>query len=209
MRYWIIALFLLTPVLPAQSAEPTSWNFGQLMQKRAQVQNARAGFVETRKMSSGETLKTSGVLIYRSPGVLERQTERPFPERIVIENDRMTMEMETSPGQIMRREFSLSRIPAMRPFFIGLRSMLAGDAETLQRLFDVTLDGDESAWTIKLVPRENADKQTREIVFSGHGNDLNAVELRQKNGDSSHTTITPVSIEMKSSSSTPKLSRGS
>jgi outer membrane lipoprotein-sorting protein len=210
MKYGIatLAALLFPLAAAAQSAEQVPpWSFERMMQQRTKVQTARADFVEVRKLSSGQTHKSNGVLTYRAPGVLERQTSTPVAERIVVENDRMTMEMQMAQGQSMRREFSLSRVPAMRPFFVALRALLSGDTETIQRTFDVAVEGNEAAWKIKLVPRE--DKQTRDIVFSGQGDELRTVELRHKNGDSSHTSLTPVSVEMKPSSAGPTLSRGS
>lgn len=166
------------------------------MHQRAQVQTGRATFVETRKMS-GQTRRSNGVLTYNAPDRLERETLQPFPERVVVQNERMTMEFETGPGQVSSREFALARVPAMRPFFVAMRSLLSGDVETLQRTFEITTDGNDAAWKIKLVPRERADKQTREILFSGRGKDLYTVELHHKNGDSSQTQLTPVSSELK------------
>lgn len=209
MRHGLVTLALLFPLMAAaQEAEQAPWSFEHLMQQRAQVQTASANFVEVRKLSSGQTLKSNGILTFRAPETLERQTSTPLAERIVIEDDRMTMEMDMS-GQVMRREFPLSRIPAMRPFFVALRSLLSGDTETMQRMFKIAVDGDETAWTITLVPREQADKQTRDIVFAGQGNEVLTVRLRQKNGDSSHTSLTPISVELKPSSAEPTLSRGS
>jgi hypothetical protein len=209
MKYGIatLAALLLPLTAAAQPAEQATWSFERMMQQRSLVQTARADFIEVRKMSSGQTLKSNGVLTYRAPGVLERQTSTPVIERIVIENDRMSMEMEMNAGHVTRREFPLSRVPAMRPFFVALRALLSGDTETIQRMFDVAVEGNEAAWKIKLVPRE--DKQTRDIVFGGQGNELRTVELRHKNGDSSHTSLTPVSVELKPSSASPTLSRGS
>ncbi|HKQ30136.1 MAG TPA: LolA-related protein [Burkholderiales bacterium] len=211
MRYGILMLALLLPLTAA--AQPTDlaapWSFERMMQQRTQVQIARADFVEVRKFSSGQTQKSSGMLIYRAPGVLERQTATPIIERVVIENDRMTMEMEMNSGHSMRREFPLSRVPAMRPFFVALRSLLSGDTETMQRTFEINVEGDGSAWKIRLVPREKNDEQTRDIVFSGQSNELKTVELRHKNGDSSHTSLTPVAVELKPSSTKPALSRES
>jgi outer membrane lipoprotein-sorting protein len=198
IKRWSLLLTLCLPAIAgAQTADP-AWSFEQFMQQRAQVQSGRATFVETRKLS-GQTHQSKGVLTYHAPDRLERETSAPIAERIVIQNDRMRMEFETSPGQMAQREVDLARVPAMRPFFVALRSLLAGDLDTLRRLFDVETSGNDNAWRVKLVPRERTDQQTREIVFGGRGKDLFTVELRHKNGDSSYTTLTPVSSEQKTS----------
>ena len=188
----VLVTLLLTTHAAAQETPPATWGLEQLMQQRAQVKGGRAGFVEIRKMPSVETTTTSnGVLIYEAPDRLERQTLTPLAERAVVQGDRLTLEIETASGQRTRREFALSDIPGLRPFFAALRAMLAGDLAALQRSFEVSFDGDENDWRLKLIPRERSDRHVREILVSGRALEILSIEVVERNGDSARTTINP------------------
>jgi outer membrane lipoprotein-sorting protein len=187
----VLAL-LLTALAAAQETPPAVWSIEQLMQLRAQVKSGRAGFVEIRKMPSVETTATSnGVLIYEAPDRIERQTLKPLVERSVVQGDRLTLEIETAPGQHTRREFALADIPGLRPFFAALRATLAGDLAALRQNFEISFSGDENDWRLKLVPRERSDLHVREILISGRAAEILAIEVDERNGGSSRTLLNP------------------
>lgn len=198
------------PAAPtAEAPAPASWSLEHLMQQRAQVLGERTTFAETRRIPSADTvIKSSGVLLYRAPDRLERQTSGSDAERTLIEGERIVLEMGASPGETTRREFALSDLPGLRPFFNTLRAVLGGDLEALRRHFNITLDGDEPAWRMKLVPRERADQHVRDIVLSGNSRDILSIELRQKNGDSTHTALKLENVELKPPSA-PATANGS
>lgn len=194
----LCALLASLTVVAQPTAPATTWGFDQLMQQRAQVERARASYNEVRKVPSAElTTTSSGVLIYQAPNRLERQTPKPFPERTVIENGRMTLEIETESGQISRREFALADLPGLSPFFTALRAVLAGDTTVLRESFHVLFDGDETAWRLTLTPRSSGAQHLRDIRMNGRGAEVLAIEMRQKNGDSSRTILTPETVELK------------
>jgi outer membrane lipoprotein-sorting protein len=191
----VLCVLTLLLALPGAAQE---WGFEELMRQRAQVQSARAKFTEVRKVPSADsTTKSSGVLIYRAPDHLERQTTMPYEETAIVKNDRITLEFEVTQGVVSRREFALAQVPGMRPFFVALRALLAGDAETLQRTFRVEMQGTAAEWKMKLVPREGADQPVRDMQVAGRGDEIRSIELRQKNGDTLRTTLTPQSQELK------------
>ena len=187
-------LSLLLPV-PVGAQE---WGLDELMRQRAQVQSARAKFTEVRQVPSASfSEKLSGVLIYRAPDHLERQTLMPYQETAVVKNDRITLEFEVAQGVMSSREFALAQVPGMRPFFVALRALLAGDTEILQRAFRAEMQGTADSWKIKLMPRDGADQPVRDIQVAGRGNEILNIELRQKNGDILRTTLIPESQELK------------
>jgi len=168
------------------------------MQQRALVQSERAQYAEVRKVPSADMVTTSsGVLVYLAPNRLERRTLKPLPERSVVENGRLTLEFETESGKTSRRELALADLPGLSPFFTALRAVLAGDAAALDQGFQVLFEGDENAWRLKLTPRAGAAKHVREILMTGRGAEVLTLEMWQKNGDSSRTTLTPETVEMK------------
>jgi len=190
-------LSVLTLLL-SLAASAQEWGFDELMRQRAQVQSARAKFTELRRVpAANSSEKSSGVLIYRAPDHLERQTTMPYQETAVVKNDRITLEFEVTQGVMSRREFALAQVPGMRPFFVALRALLAGDAETLQQAFRVEMLGTAAEWKMKLLPRDGADQPVRDIQVAGRGDEILNIELRQKNGDTLRTTLIPESQELK------------
>jgi outer membrane lipoprotein-sorting protein len=196
--YWILPCLLFTagtaaaPETSTPTTTPATWGLEQLMQQRTQVQTARASFVEVRKMPSMDsTTTTNGVLIYRAPDHLERHTSKPFPERVIIQADRLTIETDTASGQRTRREFALTDLPGPRPFFAALRATLSGNLDALRRDFVTTFDGNQDGWRLKLAPRARADQHVRDILISGRAMQVLSIDVRERSGDSAHTTMTP------------------
>jgi hypothetical protein len=191
------ALSVLTLLL-SLAASAQEWTLDELMRQRAQVQSGRAKFTELRQTAgSNSSDKATGVLIYRAPDHLERQTLTPYQETAVVKNDRITLEFEVTQGVMSRREFALAQVPGMRPFFIALRALMAGDAEALQRAFRVEMQGTAADWKMKLLPRDGADQPVRDIQVVGRNDEIRGVDLRQKNGDIMRTTLIPESQELK------------
>lgn len=208
MRRTLLLLALLAPLTamaqqnapasPPNPPAPEPWSLERLMQQRAQVERERVAFAETRKIPAADTvIKSKGALLYQAPDRLERETWLPSKERTVIEGERVTLETEVSDNQTSQHQFTLSDLPGLRPFFVALRAMLGGKLEILQRDFSVTLEGKETAWRVRLVPRDRNDQYLRDIVLRGRGRDILAIDMRQKNGDSAHTALTPQTVELK------------
>ncbi len=197
-RYWTALLMgFAAGAFAAPEPSATIWGLELLMQQRATVQSERVSYSEVRKMPSMESTTTSsGVLFYQAPDHLERQTSKPFPERAIIEGGKLTLEIETASGQMRRREFALKDLPGPRPFFIALRAVLSGDLAALRQNFETALEGDEAGWRLKLKPREPADRHIREIVVSGRALEILVIDVRERNGDSSRTTLLPESSEI-------------
>jgi hypothetical protein len=76
-------------------------------------------------------------------------------------------------------------------FVESIRATLAGDLPTLQRFYEVRVDGDASAWRLRLKPKEPRMRQAAsEIRVGGSGTWVNAIEIDEAGGDRSVTTIT-------------------
>jgi hypothetical protein len=62
----------------------------------------------------------------------------------------------------------------------------------LEKLFETALDGDESRWRLRLVPRDpQARRLVSVVVLEGSGADLLRLALERPNGDRTLTTMTP------------------
>jgi hypothetical protein len=190
-----LALLLLAPVIACMAISGTcdaiagAWDLAQLMQQRAQVTQARAHFTEQRNSDLFERpLILSGTLRYDSPARVEKQIDRPFKERYVVDGDALRIERDGK----RPRTVSLREHPALWAFVESFRATLAGNRSTLQRFYEISLEGDREHWRLLLRPR---NEQMRELVDSikieGSNADITAIEILEVGGDSSRLTIGP------------------
>jgi outer membrane lipoprotein-sorting protein len=187
----VLAALLATAALAQE--DPAAWGLEPLMRELAQVKSARARFSEVRKIPSLDmTSHSSGTLAFTAPDRLERRTLKPGEQRSVVEGERLVLEVEIEPGRRTRREFALTELPTLRPFFLALRATLAGDLDTLRSHFSVSLNGTETDWRLRLLPNEAAlGNRIREIALNGRGNQVLGIFVQERNGDSTRTALTP------------------
>jgi hypothetical protein len=173
---------------PPHAAPAADWGVEQLMQALGEVKSSQARFVERKHIAIlSAPLETSGTLLYTAPDRLEKHTRTPQRESLLLERDQLTIE---SPER-KRRTVALQDYPVVWAFVESIRSTLAGDLATLTRFYEVKLDGGVERWRLLLKPRDpQMEEVVREIRLSGSRNQVNAVEIRETNGDRSVMTIT-------------------
>ncbi len=173
----------------ARGDESAAWDLAQLMQQRAQVTQARVQFTEQRNSDLFERpLILSGTLRYDSPARVEKQIDTPFKEHYVVDGDTLRIERSGKRPRVA----SLQEHPALWAFVESFRATLAGNLSTLQRFYEVTLEGERTHWRLVLRPR---NAQMREFVDSikieGSNADITAIEILEVDGDSSRLSIGP------------------
>ena len=180
----LIAL-ALSHATPAQSE--VRWGLPELMQELRAVKSAHGRFVERKYLAAlSAPLELSGTLAYTAPGRLEKRTLQPRAERLLLEGNTLTLE-----DQKRRRSYALEQNPPVWAFVESIRSTLAGDLETLNRFYDVRLEGERSAWRLTLRPSEpSMQSMVSEIRIGGRGAWLEAIEVLDAGGDRSVMTIT-------------------
>jgi hypothetical protein len=159
------------------------------MARLAAVPERRATFRETRRFAAlSEPLVSQGHLLYRRPDYMEKVTDWPQPERLVIDGDRLIITAGNEPPHVV----PLGAQPEMRTLVEGMRGPLAGDLPALQRNFEVAAAGDLTSWTLTLTPRDpRATRLVRSIVVSGVADAIRAIRLTQANGDEQVMQIGP------------------
>jgi len=172
---------------PAQGAE-AGWGLVDLMRSLQAVKSSRARFVERKELAIlTEPLESSGMLVYRAPGRLEKHTLVPEQESMVLEDGRLVLE---NAERGWRKSFALHEHPVIWAFVESIRSTLAGDLATLRRFYDVQLEGNEPDWRLVLLPREPSMKTVvDEIRISGSGSWISRIEILEAGGDRSVMTI--------------------
>lgn len=179
----IIGLMLALAALWARG-----WGVEQLMRELSQREHARAGFVETRYMRLlSRPLTRRGTLAYTPPDRLEKRTVAPLKEVLVVEGDRVSVEIE---ARGISRSLSLQEHPALWGFVEGLRATLRGDLQALRRFYRIELDGDRSKWRMVLTPTEpRMAGMIREIRIGGGEGAVQSVDIVDTRGDRSQMQI--------------------
>lgn len=160
------------------------------MARLAAVPERRATFREQRRFAAlTEPLLSNGRLLYRRPDYLEKDTEWPVPERMVIDGSRLII---TPPGNDPPQVVDLDAQPGLRAMVEGMRGPLAGDLDALQRSFHVEAAGALAAWTLLLTPRDPlAAKLLRAVRLAGRDSWIADILIQQANGDEQAMQVEP------------------
>ncbi len=169
----------------AQGGDP--WDLAQLMQERREVAHARARFTEERHSALFERpVMVAGTLYYAAPARVEKHVESPFTERYIVDGDSLRIEH----GAKDARTVSLRSRPLLWAFVESMRATLAGDLETLQRFYEVRLEGEREHWRLALVPLQEQMRALVEAIrIEGSGADVTAIEILEAGGDRSRMKI--------------------
>lgn len=132
-----------------------------------------------------EPVDSSGVLRYEPPGRLEKRTEKPLREAMLIDGNRLSLERD---GR--RRTMTTEQLPGVGSLVGGLRDTLAGDEKALAREFRIVVTGTWPRWQMSLLPStvEGARLVSR-IDVRGNERRITEVETLQTDGDRSLMTL--------------------
>ncbi|WP_158745490.1 LolA-related protein [Acidisphaera sp. L21] len=154
----------------------------------AQASVRQAIFVEEKTLAALKTpLKSQGVLVYRRPDHLEKNTTAPQRERLVIDGDRLVIDN----GADAPRVIELGGQPQIRTLVDTIRGALSGDLPLLRRIYDVSGTGTTEDWHIVLRPRDPAVAQLVKEVRLAGGADVRSISSVSQNGDTDTLSITP------------------
>ena len=159
-----------------------------VMHRLAAVPQSRARFTEEKTLAALRMpLQSSGRLAYRRPDRLEKITEWPQTEVLVVRGGKLFL---TENGAT--RTVVLAAEPAIGALVEAILGTLAGDLPGLRRWYHVAATGTQAAWRLTLRPRTTAlAKFIREAVIDGVGARLTRLRMVEANGDTSVMTITP------------------
>ena len=172
---------------PAQGAD-AEWGMADLMRSLKAVASSKARFSERKELAIlSEPLESSGTLVYRAPGRLEKHTVAPERESLVLDGSELVLE---NAARGWRKTFALHEHSVIWALVESIRSTLAGDLPTLQRFYEVELGGSEPAWQLRLRPREPGMKAVVDVIrISGSGTSISRIETVETGGDRSVMTI--------------------
>ena len=128
-------------------------------------------------------IKKLGTLSYTPPSRFEKHIVSPTEESLVIDEDTVRYHNIT---QGVQHSLSLQDVPVLHAFIIGLRSIFSGDLQTLQRNYELKLNGPPHQWVLTLFP---LDKEVQESVtflrLKGIQIHVTEIEIQESNGDRS------------------------
>lgn len=187
---WKSGFFMLCCWASLLVAVENDWTLEQLMATLSTVDRVDAHFEEQKTLAIlEEPLISKGMLRYRSPGYLTKQTLEPHQESFEVDGDWVILETPEEG----RRHFSLKGYPSLRALVESLRSTLAGDLKNLKRYYRPQLQGKPADWTLRLEPLDKkiAD-HVNAILIRGHTNQIVSIETREAGGDLTVMGITPI-----------------
>ena len=184
MRSGLLLAILLTLAPPA-----FAWDLNDLMHALSSHRGGHARFVETKSIALlDKPVVSSGELYFAPPSRLEKRTQKPRPENLLLDGD--TLSIERGKQKFRLR---LSQQPEAMAFVDSLRGTLTGDRATLEKNYKLTFAGDEKRWTLDLLPNDQRIAAfVVRITFGGSGNRVEWIRYLQADGDSSLMTIEPI-----------------
>ncbi len=185
---WLQPLALALLLGPPGGALAAGWDVPALMALLAEHPEGRVPFREETTLSVLDApLVSTGELVFRAPGRLERHTVQPRAESQVIDGDELTVERDGS-----RRRLRLSQYPELQALIQALRGTLLGDQALLEQHYQLQLQGSAASWRLVLTPRqERLGRWVTQILVEGQRNRVLRVDTLQADGDRSVITIDP------------------
>lgn len=182
----LASLFALLAPLPAQAA--AAWDLPQLMELLAANGGGRVRFTETRHLAMLDApLVATGELVYVPPARLERHTETPVRETMVLDGDTVNLSREGRTHSLKLRDY-----PEAAALIESIRATLAGDRKALERTYALGLSGNPGQWALDLLPSDPAvAKVVLRIRVTGSRGLVRGVEIQQADGDRSVMRIEP------------------
>jgi hypothetical protein len=179
----LLAVFLL-------GFDPAVWaaqfTLGELMSALAGHRYGAASFTERKYMSIlDQPLESSGELRFVPPDRLEKRTQKPQLETLVLDGDTLSIERAAHKHVLQLKDY-----PEVAGMILGVRATLAGDRQALERVYQLDLQGSRERWTLVLRPRESpAARVIAHIRMEGARDEMRTVEILLADGDRSVMSI--------------------
>ena len=185
MRRRLILLLLAAPAM----AQSTPLDVPALMARLAAVPERQSPFREEKRIGAlTQPLISTGTLTYRRPGRLEKRTESPDRELLVIDGAQVVLTLGDEPPRVI----PLRAAPELAAVIDAFRAPLAGDLPALRRAFQVTASGTAASWQLALVPNDPAvARLLRRAEVAGAGDAVRRIVIEQANGDTQTITVGP------------------
>ncbi len=169
-------------------AQAGTFGIDWLMGALADGRRGTVVFTETKYLSILDLpLESSGQLHFSPPAHLIKRTLSPVAETLELDGDMLVVEQK---GR--RRTLRLDDFPQVAVMVEGLRATLAGDRQSLERVYRLALAGDPEDWTLQLTPLDSGfGGLVSHIEVQGVRGEVHQVEIQQADGDRSVMRVHP------------------
>lgn len=187
----VVALLSVAYCMAGPAAgQSDDWTLQRLMGAMAGRTEATARFTEERHLHYLDApIRVEGELVYRAPLHLEKRILRPEQEFVTIDGDNLTIE---TPGSGTSTSARVSDYPVLRTLITGIHTIMAGDLETLQRVYSIEYRNEGTEWLILLSPRDEDVRGTiQEFRLGGNADKISLVQITESNGNRTIMHVTP------------------
>lgn len=168
---------LLLVLLLASGSLAAEWGVAGLMAALATSERPPTAYRELRHSAFlDQPLTSRGTLRIDPAGRLIKESDSPA-QRLLVDDQGITIERAGEPTQTL----PLEQRPALATLVAGIRGLLSGDRATLERHFQLALNGEASGWQLTLTPLSNGP--LRELVAHGSQGAVRRLTIVEGDGD--------------------------
>lgn len=171
------ASYAVTPPIEPSSAE-------ELFKQLSEMPGLEASFVEEKHLALlALPLKSEGKLYFTKRGYLNRSISKPSPSELVITPSGM---------KLGGRAVDLGGRKSAESLIKSLQWILSGDGGHLNEAFSLSFSKPPAGgWSLVMTPRDAELQQlVASITLTGHGFEVQKIEVQEAMGDRTITTIT-------------------
>jgi outer membrane lipoprotein-sorting protein len=183
----ILSAFILSlAVACGARAHASDIDMQSLMQLFAASKSIKAEFVERKYLRLLDApVESRGDLLFQAPSRLEKRTQQPRAETMLIEGNKVSIERGT-----FKRSMSLDEFADMASLVQSLTATFRGDQAGIEKYFSWRLTGPVTKWQLVLKPKNSKMfVLLQEIRLSGVDNYVHTVETTLTDGDRSLMTL--------------------
>lgn len=186
---WVRALGICLALAGSGAFASDETGLHDLMTALARRGSSQVAFEETKSLKVlNSSIQLHGTMSYKAPDTVVREVAGPSPERFEIHGSSFTIEKNGK-----RQTVRVDALPVARAFIEAFRATLSGDEAVLRQYYEVDFSGSFEAWTLRLVPRQEALRnKVREFIWSGHEAQVSRIVIQEQNGDSTRIDLAPI-----------------
>ncbi len=185
MNIFSAVILTLTMVCGAR-VHASDIDMPSLMQLFAASKSIKAEFVERKYLRVLDApVESRGDLLFQAPSRLEKRTQLPRAEVMLIEGNKVSIERGT-----FKRSMSLDDFADMASLVQSLTATFRGDQAGIEKYFSWRLTGPAGKWQLVLKPKNSKlFVMLQEIRLSGIDSYVHTVETTLTDGDRSLMTL--------------------